>query len=363
MKILFLVNNDGGLYLFRKELLETLVKNNDVFCSTPDEDGFLPNLEKIGCECITTNLNRRGMNPFEDIKLIRRYKRIIKQTKADVVLTYTVKPNVYGGIACQKMNVPYICNVTGLGTSIENGGLLSNLVLRLYKIALKKAECVFFQNEHNLSVFKDKGIVKENTVLLPGSGVNTIKHCLEDYPDDSDYFRFLFVGRIMKDKGVEELFQAMEMMAGEGKKVFLDVVGGYDEDYSQQINILENQGILKYHGHQEDVHSFYANTHCLVLPSYHEGMANVLLEAASTGRPVIASLVPGCEETFDDGITGFGCMVKDVASLKEAMARMCSTPWSERKEMGLRGREKVKNQFDRQIVVQAYKEQLKKIRI
>lgn len=363
MRILIITNNDSGLIKFRKELLEELAKDNYLFCSTPNEDGFLPEIEKIGCKCILTDFNRRGMNPFEDIKLIREYKRIINQVKADVVFTYTVKPNIYGGIACQQMHVPYMCNITGLGTSIENGGVLSRLVLYLYKIGLKKAKCVFFQNEQNLSVFRKKGIVKGNTVLLPGSGVNTTEHNLEDYPEDSDCFRFLFIGRIMKDKGVEELFQALEMLVKEGKKVFLDVVGGSDENYSEQIKVLENQGVLKYHGQQNNVHSFYANAHCLVLPSYHEGMANVLLEAASTGRPVIASLIPGCEETFDDGVTGFGCKVKDTVSLKEAMAKMYSTPWKERKEMGLRGRKKVKKQFDRQIVVKEYKEQLNIIKI
>ena len=319
--------------------------------------------EELGkiCETKELQIERRGRNIFHDYVLYKTIRRILKNESPDVVLTYTIKPNVYGGMACRQLKIPYLCNVTGLGTSIENGGVLSKLVLRLYRTGLRKAACVFFQNEHNLAVFRDKEIVKGNTVLLPGSGVNTTEHSLEDYPADSEYFRFLFVGRIMKDKGVGELFQALEMLVKEGKKVLLDVVGGFDENYSEQIKNYENQGILKYYGQQEDVHSFYATTHCLVLPSYHEGMANVLLEAASTGRPVIASLIPGCQEAFDDGITGFGCKAKDVISLKETMLKMYNTPWVERKEMGLRGREKVKNQFDRQIVVQAYMEQLNKI--
>ena len=162
----------------------------------------------------------------------------------------------------------------------------------------------------------------------------------------------------MKDKGIEELLTAIGRLADEGKEVFLDIVGSCDEDYTQLISTYEAREIVKYHGSQRNVHQFYTKCHCVVLPSYHEGMANVMLEAASTGRPVITTKIPGCQETFDEGITGYGCSVKDADSLKNAMERMYDTPWSKRREMGIAGRKKVSKEFDRQKIIDAYIEQI-----
>lgn len=359
MRVLILANNDGGLYQFRRELIEQLVIENEVICCVPDSDGFIERLEVLGTKCIIIDLNRRSINPIEDFKLYRTYIRIIKSVNPDVVLTYTIKPNVYGSMACQRRKIPYISNITGLGTAIENGGLLSRVSLSMYKMGLRKASCVFFQNKQNKKVFEEKKIVKGNARLIPGSGVNTINYAYQSYPEDGEVFHFLFVGRIMKDKGIEELLSATDMLSKEGKKVFLDVVGGCDEDYSKLIDQYEKQGLIKYYGEQKDVHPYYKKTQCVVLPSYHEGMANVMLEAASTGRPIITTRIPGCQETFDEGVTGFGCDVKNIDSLKAAMNRMYMTSWEDRRKMGVAGREKVRREFERRIIVDAYVEEIK----
>ena len=359
MRILILSNNDGGLYQFRKELIETLAENNEVVCSVPNDGGYIGKLEELGCKCIITNVNRRGMNPIQDLLLINKYIKMIKDNNPDAVLTYTIKPNIYGGIACQMMKIPYLANITGLGTAIENGGVLRKVALVLYKIGLRKANCVFFQNENNLESFKSKQIICHNYKLIPGSGVNVNAHCLEPYPKDQGEFRFLFVGRVMKDKGIDELINSIIQMKREGKKASLDIVGEYDDNkYKELLPMYMEKGLIRYHGEQKNVHKYYTNAQCVVLPSYHEGMANVMLEAASTGRPVITSNIPGCIETFDEHITGFGCEPRNVESLLAAMNAMYSLPWEERRQMGLAGREKVKKEFDRNIVVNAYLEEL-----
>ena len=358
MKILILSNSDSGLYQFRKELIERLTIDNEVMCSVPNADGFLEKLEKLGCKCINTEFERRSKNPFKDLKLLRTYRKLIRQYNPDAVLTYTIKPNVYGGIACRMEKKPYLANITGLGTAIENGGLLGRLSLALYRIGLKKAECVFFQNENNKLFFEKMGITGKYMRLIPGSGVNIKTHSLEPYPADDEVFRFLFVGRVMKDKGIGELLEAVVAVKAQNKCIFLDVVGGCDEAYQDLLEEYENKGFLKYHGKQEDVHPFYKNAHCVVLPTYHEGMANVLLEASSVGRPVIATRVPGCREIFDEELTGFGCEAGDAQSLVTAMKRMSDLSWNERRTMGLSAHDKVAREFDRNIVVNAYIEQL-----
>ena len=362
MRIILLSNSDSGLYEFRRELIEILSKYNTVLCCTPGSDGYVNKLEELGCSCLITDIERRSTNPVRDLSLFFKYLGIIREYHPDVVLTYTVKPNIYGGIACRLTKTPYISNITGLGTSIENGGLLGRFVILLYKIGIKKAGCVFFQNKNNKLYFEKKGAYGDRVRVIPGSGVNTQLHSLEEYPDDREGFRFLFVGRIMKDKGVEELLQAVEILSKDSGKFVLSVVGACEERYNEVLSEYEKKGLLKYYGKRRDIHAFYKDAHCVVLPSYHEGMSNVMLEAASTGRPVITTRVPGCRETFDEGVSGIGCDAMDVNSLLKAMRTMMNTPWEERRKMGLAGRNKVANEFDRRYVVQAYLSELDAIK-
>ncbi|WP_233879583.1 glycosyltransferase family 4 protein [Virgibacillus halodenitrificans] len=360
MKILVLANFGMGLYNFRKELLQELIKqNNEVYISLPNDE-YVPKLKKLGCKFIETHLDRRGTNPFKDIKLLFDYVRLVKSINPDVVLTYTIKPNVYGGIACSITKTPYITNITGLGTSVENKGLIQKVTLMLYRLGLKKASCVFFQNETNRNFFIDNKIVKGNTRLIPGSGVNLEEHKFEDYPNWDENIRLLFIGRVMKAKGVEELLKAAKMVKKEYPYVNFDLIGGTEENYNQQLDELEKLDIVKYHGKQSNVHSFIKESHATILPSYHEGLANVLLESASSGRPVLASRVPGCIETFEDGRTGFGFEVKNVESLFKVISNFIKLPYEQKKAMGIAGRRKMEKEFDRKIVINAYLNEIKK---
>ncbi|MGN1313718.1 MAG: glycosyltransferase family 4 protein [Lachnospiraceae bacterium] len=357
MRIVILTNADIGLYKFRKELIEQFCKEHEVYIILPDGE-FIEPLKKLGCKFVPLEFNRRGTNPIADLGQVKRYVRLLKKLKPNIVLTYTIKPNVYGGIACQITKSPYIANVTGLGTTIENGGLLSFISMTLYKIGLRGAGCVFFQNKNNELLFVDKKIVKGKARLIPGSGVNLQTHYVEPYPSDQDDIRFLFVGRIMKDKGIGELLEAIHQIHKENHNVVLDIVGWSDEDYSEALKKAEQEGAVCYHGLQSDVHPFYARCHCVVLPSYHEGTANVILEASSTGRPVITTHVPGCQETFDEGITGFGCEAKSSKSLAEAMKKFLAVPQERRARMGMAARAKMEKEYDRNLVLKAYQEEI-----
>ncbi|MEH7074917.1 glycosyltransferase family 4 protein [Neobacillus drentensis] len=359
MKILVLANFGMGLYNFRKELLKELIKhNNEVYISLPNDDEYVPKLKNLGSKFVETHLDRRGTNPIKDLKLLLNYIKILTRIKPDVVLTYTIKPNVYGGLACRITKTPYITNITGLGTSIENKGIIQKITLRLYKAGLKKASCIFFQNETNLKFFCEKNMVNSKARVVPGSGVNLNHHPLEEYPSENESNNFLFIGRMMKDKGIEELLKAAKIVKEKYFNTQFDLIGGCEEDYYQQLAELNKSGIINYHSQQNDVHSFIKNSHATILPSYHEGTANVLLESASSGRPVLASRVPGCIETFDEDVSGLGFEVRNVDSLVEAIIKFINLPYSQKKAMGIAGRKKMEKEYDRRIVINAYLEEI-----
>lgn len=359
--ILILANNDTGLYKFRKELLQALVEKYKVYISLPNGE-LTPELEKLGCIYIETDFDRRGKNPTQEIKLLHTYINLIKKIKPVVVLTYTIKPNIYGGIACRVTGTPYLVNVTGLGTSIENAGILQKISLTLYRLGLKKASCVFFQNSPNCEFFKAHRIVQENCRIIPGSGVNLTDYSLTPYPDADNNLRILFIGRIMKDKGVDELFEAAKIIRNKYSEVVFDVIGFCDDQrYIKELEQLEQNNIVKYHGYQKDVQRFIKESHVTILPSYHEGTANVLLESAAMGRPVIATRVTGCSETYDDGITGLGCEVRNAWDLVEKIEAFINMPYEQKVQMGINGRKKMEKEYDRQIVIDAYMDEIEKI--
>lgn len=351
MRVLILANFDVGLYQFRKELIEELLKTNEVYISLPYGELVEP-LKELGCQFIDTPLERRGMNPIRDGKLFFAYRKILKQVKPELVITYTIKPNVYGGYAAQISGILYAVNITGLGTAFQKEGLLKKLVIAMYKAGLKKAKVVFFENCENRQTFLDCGIVKaEKTCLLNGAGVNIEHFYVTDYPT-GEKTKFLFIGRIMQEKGVDELFDAMKRLAAEGVNCSLDVLGDFDEDYSDQIRKYEAEGWMKYWGYQEDVRPVIAQCHCFVLPSWHEGMANTNLECAASGRPVITSRIHGCMEAVIDGETGFLCERKNSQSLYETMKKFCQLPCGERAAMGAAGRRHMEESFDKRKVVE-----------
>ncbi len=352
MKIVILSNFDLGLYRFRKALLERFLSDgHEVYVALPDGE-YVPRLVEMGCRFLETPLERRGMNPAKDVSLYHLYCSILKKLRPDLVLTYTVKPNIYGGLACQRLKIPYAVNITGLGTAIEQGGSLRTLVLALYRAALRRARVVFFENTGNRDRLVESGVVKaERTIVLNGAGIETGEYPFAPYPPEGPV-TFLFVGRIMREKGVDELFSAMTRLKQRyGDRVLLDLVGFQEEAYEEKIRALEHDGIVCFRGFQDDMPAVYRAAHCLVLPSYHEGMSNVLLEAGATGRPLITSRIHGCMEAVEEGESGYLCTVRDADSLYDAMSRFVELPYAEKAQMGQRSREHIVRRFDKKLVV------------
>lgn len=362
MKILILSNVGGGLYRFRKELISTLHTRGDTVVATFPADGFEEKITSLGCEYIPISMNRRGMNPMADIGLFFSYVKLLQQQKPDVVITYTIKPNVYGGMACQFTRIPYISNITGLGTSIQNAGVLRYITMTLYKLGLHGARCTFFQNNENCKIMERDGGISGYHRLIPGSGVNLEENCYHSYPEETEGIRFLAVGRIMRDKGTEELLACASAIHKKYPNTKFLLAGSYDDPaYEEKINRGVMEGYLDYLGHRSDIHDLMAQSHCIIHPSYHEGLSNVLLEGAACGRPVIASRVPGCQETFDEGVSGLGVEAKNGDSLIAAVEQFLSLSQEAHAEMGRRGRGKIEGQFDRQLVVDAYLEEIDRI--
>lgn len=352
-RIVILANNSGGLYDFRGMLISELISRGDTVTALTPFDDKIDELKALGAELIETPINRRGINPMEDFNLLWNYKKLLKELKPDLVITYTIKPNVYGGFVCRLLKIPYAANITGLGTAFQDKGMIRKLVTLMYKVGLKKAKTVFFENSENRQIFINEKIVKEDqSCLLNGAGVNLEHFGVAEYPAENGTIRFLFVGRVMKEKGIDELFKAMQLLREDGIDCVLDVVGGCEEDYTEKLSHYENEGWLNYHGYQKDVRPYIASCCCFVLPSWHEGMANTNLECAAMARPVITSNIHGCLEAVIEGESGLLCESKNVQSLYEAMKHFCELPWEKKQIMGLRGRKHMKYMFDKKIVVE-----------
>ena len=357
-KILFLVNHDIVIYNFRKELVERLLEEGyEVYISSPYGER-IDYLTSMGCHYIETKINRHGTNIIEDLRLLRTYKRIMKDVSPDVVLTYTIKPNVYGGMAAQSLDIPYISNITGLGSAVENGGVMQKISVLLYKRAFRKVQTVFFQNKENMQFFNERKIALGKHKLLPGSGVNTEQFSLLEYPSD-EVIRFVFISRIMKEKGIDYYLEAAKYIKEKYPNTEFHICGFSEEDYEDILKECEEKGIIIYHGMVKDIREILKITHCTVHPTYYpEGMSNVLLESAASGRPVIASDRSGCREIIDDGVNGYLVKQKDSKDLINRIETFLKLSHKDKKNMGIISREKVTNQFDRRIVVDFYMEEI-----
>lgn len=356
-KILILANSASGLYDFRNELIRQLLQEYEVFISLPDEEK-VPELAREGSRVFHTPIDRRGINPVRDIKLFCEYWKLMRRIKPDVVLTYTIKPNIYGNLCCRLLGIPYLANITGLGSAFESDGMVRKIVVFLYRTALKSAVCIFFQNRTNEEVFRKFRIQGKKTRLVPGSGVNLDRHRFQEYPAEGEHMIFLYVGRVMQEKGMDELLYAAARLHEEHPEILFRLVGNYEDDYKDAIEQYERKQILEHINYQKNIMPYYKEASAVLMPSYHEGMSNVILEASANGRPVLASQIPGCQEGFDDGITGFGFPPRDQEALLNALRKFVSLPYEERVQMGKNARAKMEREFDRRQVVQTYMEEI-----
>ncbi len=351
MKFLVLTNHSYMLWRFRRELIAALMERGEVVLSMPYV-GHEQDFKAMGCRCIETPVDRRGINPLKDTKLLQTYRKPLLEEKPDMVITYSIKPNIYGGFLCGRMGIPCCVNVQGLGTAFQRKRI-AKIVTVMYRMALTKAKVVFFENNSNAEEFVSRGILPAGKpVVLHGAGVDTDFFAVRPYPPETHGIHFLYLGRIMREKGVDEFYAAAQAIKQKyGEKVQFDVVGFFEDDLEAKTEQLQAEGVLKFHGFQTDPRPYYAAVHCVVLPSYHEGMSNVVLEAASIGRALIATDIPGCREAVTDGESGFLCKKMDTDSLKECLEKFVSLSEDQRREMGLLGRAKIEAEFNKSAVM------------
>lgn len=349
-KILIVTNHSYMLWQFRRELIQRLMEDAEVVISTPFV-GHEQDFAAMRCRMLETDVDRRGINPVTDFRLYHTYVKILKTERPDMVITYSIKPNIYAGFACRMQKIPYCVNVQGLGTAFQKKGL-AKIVTVMYRTALKKAKTVFFENAENAKLFREKRITPAwQQTVLPGAGVNLESYSYQEYPDN-DKLHFLYLGRIMKEKGMDELFWAVQELQKKYVGQFvLDLVGFFEDEYKEQVEKLTQDGVAVFHGFQENPRPYYGKADCVVLPSYHEGMSNVLLEAAATGRPLITSDIPGCREAVKQGISGLLCPVKDRNALLHAMEDFLNLSKEEREVLGRAGRKYMEEQYDKEKVV------------
>lgn len=371
--IALLTNNDDDVYCFRKELIEEIIRSGyKVLISCPDGPKF-ELLKHIDFIHDKLNIDRRGTNPLSDFSLYRHYYNLFKTYKPSVVLTYTAKPNVYGSIAAHQQGIPVINNVTGFGSVLNMSGMKKKIITSLFKYAYRKSACIMFQNVTNMQLAIKQGMVKGECRLIPGSGVDTDRYPLQDYPDGGDGKTgnpvvFNYIGRILHDKGVDDYIEVAKRIKQRYPLTEFNMLGFIEPTenahYEPLLRELTVKGIINYRGSQKDVRPFIARSHAIIHPStYGEGMSNVLLENASSGRFLITTDNPGCRETVQNDRSGYIYTGGDVNALESSVIRFLKMDNNKRKSMGMEGRERIKKEFSRNIVINAYLTKIKQLTI
>lgn len=367
--IAFVTNHDDDIYCFRKELIESLLQEEySILVSCP----YGPKIElmkHISFNYDNPVIDRRGMNPITDFKLLYHYYKLFKSTQPTIVLTYTAKPNVYASLAAHALGIPVINNLTGFGSVLFAKGLKKNLIMSLFKLAYRNSACIMFQNSVNMQMAIDAGLVKGRYRLIPGSGVNTERYPLQPYPNGGNGISgepvvFNYIGRILHEKGVDDFIDAAKRVKQKYPQTEFNMIGFVEpteNHYEKELKDLTDQNIVIYHGSQKDVKPFIKKAHATILPSYGEGMSNVLLESASSGRFLITTNIQGCQETVQNGMTGYIYSSGDVDDLVKSIEKFLEMPNEQRKHAGELGRKRMEEMFSRKIVIDAYKEEINRI--
>ncbi|BCD91432.1 galacturonosyl transferase [Francisella halioticida] len=356
-KVLFIANDfDIVLFRFRKEVVQAFVsKNCEVSLVTPLSEKAKNYCDEYGIEFIPLDIDRRGKNLLADLKLLLTYYKIIKKENPDYIFTATIKPNLYVGLVNLFFRKKFFPWVTGLGTVFHNNNLLTKLISLFYKVSFSSAKNVFFENSSNMALFERKKLIKKDkSIVLPGCGINLDEFEYGSYPSEDSGLKFVFIGRIMKEKGVYELLDAFSLIQESYFNTSLKIYGPKDENidiFLENVGHVEN---VTYEGFCSSVYEVIKENHILVLPSYHEGLSVTLMEAAAVGRPLLASNISGCREVIDDGVNGLTFEPKSVDSLQKAIEKIMKMSSEQRKNMGLNGRKKIQKEFDRKIVVEEH---------
>jgi glycosyltransferase involved in cell wall biosynthesis len=367
MRIAIVINKSWNIYNFRMGLVHTFLKLGYQVIAIAPQDAYSKKLIEAGCEYYPVEMENKGTNPLQDLLLIRRFYRIYRQVKPDVILQYTIKPNIYGTLAARLAGIPTINNVSGLGTVFLIKNLVSQVALALYRLAFRFPAKVFFQNQDDRHLFLQHKLIKHHiTDVLPGSGIDTRRFRPAPAFSRNTGFTFLMIARVLYEKGVVEYVEAARLLRARYPQVRVQLLGGIDE--SGNIGIKHavfdswvQQGDLEYLGTSDDVAGHITAADCVVLPSYREGTPKTLLEAAAMGKPLITTNVPGCKETVVDGHNGFLCDVRDAADLAAKMIRLYELPDQQLHLMGQASRRLAEEKFDERYVINKYLEAIRAV--
>ncbi len=350
-----MANHFITLYSFRKELIRKLCQDgHEVYLSLPqDEDNKV--FEEMGCRIVPTEIDRRGVNPKKDLHLIRQYRKIIPEVNPDIIFSYTIKPNIYGTLVSNRLHYRQVCNVTGTGGTFLKKNFVSTVATLLYKLSIRRCYKVFFQNTGDRDFFVANKMVGDNWQMLPGSGCNLEEHPFADMPS-GDPVTFIFIGRVMELKGIDEYLACAKAIHEKYPNTKFYIAGWNEEEkYKKIVAEYQEAGHVEYIGFRKDIQNWIAKSHCTVLPSHGgEGVPNVLLESAATGRACIGSRINGTMDVIDDGKTGYLFEAGNAADLTAKAEQFLRLSHEERAAMGLAGRKKIEREFNREIVVNQY---------
>ena len=357
-------NSAWNLANFRARLIRDLVAAGYRVVTLAPDDGHADAVRALGAGFMSIAVDSSGLSPVRDARLFLQYSSILRRLRPDFYLGFTVKPNIYGSLAASLLGIPVLNNISGLGTAFIRSGPLTFLVERLYRLALRRSAKVFFQNPQDMQLFLDRRLVRGGQEqLIPGSGVDLDRFRPSAARGGDGGFRFLFVGRLLWDKGIGEYAEAARLLRPGWPDVRFQLLGfaGADNRSAvprEEIERWAREDSLEFLGDTPDVRPFLENADCVVLPSYREGLPRSLLEASAMARPMIAADVPGCREVVVEGETGFLCEARSARSLADAMERMLRLPAEERARMGATARARAERMFDEALVSRAYLESL-----
>lgn len=365
-RIALSINTAWNLVNFREGLIRALLSQGyEVICLAP-ADSYSQQLSDWGCTFVDLPMQGQGTNPWQDFLLFWRYRQLLKQLRPIAYLSWTIKPNIYGGLAARSLGIPQFANVSGLGSTFLGGGWLAKLTQQLYRLAFARAATVFFQNADDAALFTEQGLVTATQVgLLPGSGVNLAHFTVVPRPEpEGRPFRFLLIARLLRDKGVLEFLEASRLLRQQGLAVECQCLGAVDANNPtairrEEVEAWQAEGLIRYLGITEDVRPFIAQADCVVLPSYREGTPRTLLESAAMGRPLIATDVPGCRDVVDHGVNGLLCEARSGAALAEIMVTMYKQSDAHWQAMAEASRVKVEREFSEHRVIDAYLRRLR----
>src|SRR5258705_10634426 len=360
-KVAIIENHELGIYSIRHDLVMALAEKYDVSVLTEVDESFKNGDRENVVRFI--DVGKSGMNPVAALRYNARVRKALKQIRPDVCLTFTIRPAIYGNMVTSRLNIQTISTITGTGPLFDSKSVSYTIARQLYKWVLKKTRFVFFPNYDDLEAFiSAKYIVRQQAKRVPGSGVNYEKFAPMPFTRGRDgKFIFLYISRLIKDKGIMEYVEAASILKPKFPQAEFHVIGPLWTGNKKSLTVTENElndwiekKWIVYQDKQKDIRPFVADADCVVMPSYREGMSNVLLEAASMARPLIATNVTGCRGIVEDGVNGLLCKVKDGKDLAEKMKQMMNIPAAEREAMGKKGREKMIREFDKKLVIQIY---------